>query len=96
MGVRALSSSKAVAATVQTIGLRIVTGSYAEGMTLPKEIDLASEHGIGRSTLREAVKLLAGQGVGSHGPALRDVRLPEKHLELPRSGHPRLVRERAR
>jgi GntR family transcriptional regulator, galactonate operon transcriptional repressor len=63
MGVRALSSSKAVAATVQTIGLRIVTGSYAEGMILPKEIDLAAEHGIGRSTLREAVKLLAGKGL---------------------------------
>lgn len=63
MRLQSLSSSHAVAATVEKIGRAIVTGGYAEGLVLPKEMDLAVEHGIGRSTLREAVKLLSGKGL---------------------------------
>ena len=49
--------------TVQKIGARIVTGDFAEGRILPKETDLSAEYAIGRSTLREAVKILSGKGL---------------------------------
>jgi DNA-binding FadR family transcriptional regulator len=52
-----------VDATVQKIGSRIVTGDFAEGRILPKETELSAEYAIGRSTLREAVKVLSGKGL---------------------------------
>jgi GntR family galactonate operon transcriptional repressor len=53
----------AVRDTVAVIGSSIVTGGIAEGSLLPRERDLAEAHGIGRSTLREAVKILGGKGL---------------------------------
>jgi DNA-binding FadR family transcriptional regulator len=57
------ASTNTVDLTVQAIGSRIVTGGFGEGQVLPKEVELASEYSIGRSTLREAVKVLAGKGL---------------------------------
>lgn len=53
----------ALAAAIEELGLRIVTGQYAEGETLPIESDLGSTLGVGRNTLREAVKVLAAKGL---------------------------------
>lgn len=42
---------------------RIVRGVYPAGLRLPSEADLAAEFECGRSTVREALRLLAGMGV---------------------------------
>ncbi len=42
---------------------KIVAGTYPAGLRLPSEIDLARELSCGRSTVREALRHLAGLGV---------------------------------
>ncbi len=42
---------------------RIVAGAYPAGLRLPAEVDLATELGCGRSTIREALRHLSGLGV---------------------------------
>lgn len=42
---------------------RITTGCWAIGTKLPGEATLAAELGVGRSTVREAIRDLAGRGV---------------------------------
>ncbi len=42
---------------------RIVSGAYPAGLRLPAENDLAEALGCGRSTVREALRHLAGMGV---------------------------------
>ncbi|SER47298.1 transcriptional regulator, GntR family [Faunimonas pinastri] len=49
--------------TVNAMGLAIVSGRWPPGSALPFEAELASEFGIGRNALREAVKVLAGKGL---------------------------------
>jgi GntR family galactonate operon transcriptional repressor len=48
---------------VQTLGRQIVRGALAPGETVPTEDNLLSEFGVGRSSLREGVKVLAGKGL---------------------------------
>lgn len=42
---------------------RIVAGTYPPGLRIPAESELATELGCGRSTIREALRHLAGLGV---------------------------------
>jgi DNA-binding FadR family transcriptional regulator len=42
---------------------RIVSGTYAAGLRLPAESELATEFACGRSTVREALRYLTGLGV---------------------------------
>jgi DNA-binding FadR family transcriptional regulator len=42
---------------------RIVSGAYPAGLRLPPENDLAAEIGVGRSTIREALRHLASLGL---------------------------------
>lgn len=42
---------------------RIIAGTYPSGLRLPSEVDLAVELDCGRSTVREALRHLAGLGV---------------------------------
>jgi DNA-binding FadR family transcriptional regulator len=42
---------------------RIIGGTYPSGLRLPSEVDLAVEFDCGRSTIREALRHLAGLGV---------------------------------
>lgn len=42
---------------------RIATGTWTAGQRLPREADLAAELGVGRSSLREAIRLLVHDGV---------------------------------
>ncbi|MCP8940777.1 GntR family transcriptional regulator [Alsobacter sp. SYSU M60028] len=56
-------SEGAVKDIVHRIGSRIVSGELKESSILPREAELASEYGVGRSTLREAVKVLSGKGL---------------------------------
>lgn len=42
---------------------QILTGTFAEGQPLPAERDLVVETGLGRSTIREALRVLENQGL---------------------------------
>jgi DNA-binding FadR family transcriptional regulator len=53
----------AVRATVNAFGLALVRGDYPADSLLPKEDELAARFAVGRSTLREAVKVLSGKGL---------------------------------
>jgi DNA-binding FadR family transcriptional regulator len=48
---------------VQALGRRIVRGELAPGAAVPTEDQLVAEFGVGRSSLREGVKVLAGKGL---------------------------------
>ena len=52
---------------------RIVGGEWAVGDKLPGETTLAAELGIGRSTIREAVRTLAGLGMLESASGRRSV-----------------------
>lgn len=43
------------------LGMRIVGGTYKPGETLPVEGDLCAQFGVSRTTIREAIKNLAGK-----------------------------------
>lgn len=51
------------AQVVHELGARIVRGGLAPGDAVPTEDELVSEFGVGRSALREGVKVLAGKGL---------------------------------
>ena len=48
---------------VHTLGTRIAGGDLAPGEPLPTEEELVGELGVGRSSLREAMKVLGGKGL---------------------------------
>lgn len=45
------------------IALRVVGGEWAEGMTLPTEIELADDVGVARTSVREALSRLKAKGL---------------------------------
>jgi DNA-binding FadR family transcriptional regulator len=51
------------AQVVHGLGARIVRGGLAPGAAVPTEDELVSEFQVGRSALREGVKVLAGKGL---------------------------------
>jgi GntR family galactonate operon transcriptional repressor len=51
------------AQVVHGLGARIVRGGLAPGAAVPTEDELVSEFRVGRSALREGVKVLAGKGL---------------------------------
>jgi GntR family galactonate operon transcriptional repressor len=48
---------------VDALGARIVRGEFGESAVLPNEPALASELGVGRNALREAIKVLVSKGL---------------------------------
>ncbi|MEU8396971.1 FadR/GntR family transcriptional regulator [Nonomuraea sp. NPDC048892] len=48
---------------VQALGARIVGGTLPPGTSIPIEEELVGELGVGRSAVREGVKVLAGKGL---------------------------------
>lgn len=48
---------------VEVIGRRILAGELAQGVVLPREALLMSEFGASRTSVREAVKVLAAKGL---------------------------------
>jgi GntR family transcriptional regulator, galactonate operon transcriptional repressor len=52
-----------LAKAVDRLGREIVTGHYPIGSTLPVEAKLCEALGVGRNTLREAVKVLSDKGM---------------------------------
>ena len=41
---------------------RIARGDYPAGTTIPREADLMAEHGVGRDTVRRAIRQLTAEG----------------------------------
>ncbi|CAM5279803.1 FadR/GntR family transcriptional regulator [Mycolicibacterium aubagnense] len=62
------------AQAAQLLLTRIKDGEWALGQRLPGETTLAAQLGVGRSTLREAIRELAGKGVLDSRPGRRSVR----------------------
>lgn len=48
---------------IEGLGRAIVGGRYAQGELLPREADLIEEYGVSRTSLREAMKVLAAKGL---------------------------------
>lgn len=48
---------------INTLGQRIVSGKYEVGRPLPAEAALMEEFGVSRTSLREAIKVLAAKGL---------------------------------
>ncbi len=62
-GARSLTALRGLhGQTVETLGLRIVGGSYAPGSALSPDV-IESEFGISKSVLREALRVLAAKGL---------------------------------
>lgn len=49
--------------TVANLGTRIVGGEWREGDAIPREVDLAVELGVGRSVIRECLRILRAKGM---------------------------------
>lgn len=58
------------------IGMRIVSGEFAPGDALPVEGELCSAYGVSRTTLREAIKQLAGKRLITVSPKIGTRVLP--------------------
>lgn len=71
-----------IATAVATLGERIVAGEFAPGRPLPVEADLAQTLQVGRSVLREAIKVLASKGMVSARPRIGTVILPRSQWNL--------------
>jgi LacI family transcriptional regulator len=54
--------SRTVHATVEAVRMQIRSGSFRSGALLPAEIDLASELGVSRGTIRRAIDVLVESG----------------------------------
>jgi GntR family transcriptional repressor for pyruvate dehydrogenase complex len=53
----------AYAAVARQIRDHILAGELAPGARLPSELELSAQYGVGRSTIREALKVLASQNI---------------------------------
>jgi len=51
-----------VGIVAEAVRTRIVSGQYAVGSVLPPELELASELGVGRGTVRRAISALLASG----------------------------------
>lgn len=66
----------------QSLGSRIVSGTYPEGTTLPSEGSLVAELGVSRTALREAFKLLTAKGLIEARPRLGTRVRARKHWNM--------------
>jgi GntR family transcriptional regulator, transcriptional repressor for pyruvate dehydrogenase complex len=61
-GSPALPGPKASDVMADDLRERILTGEFAEGTPLPPERELVAQHGVARTTVREALRILEVQG----------------------------------
>jgi DNA-binding FadR family transcriptional regulator len=71
-----------VQSAIESIGRKVLDGTYAEGEVLPPEADLGAELEIGRGTLREAVKGLISKGLLTVAPRRGTSVLPMEQWNL--------------
>ena len=67
---------------VEEIGLRIITGEYKPGETLPNEDNLCKQFDVSRGALREATKLLAQKGLINTRPKRGTIVQPHQEWNL--------------
>ena len=60
--------TSAHAAVAEAIGMRIVRGDYRPGSVLPNEAQWAVDFNVGRSVIREAIKILMAKGLLTSRP----------------------------
>ena len=48
---------------IEGVGRAIVGGTYAPGALVPKEAELTEEYGVSRTSVREAMRVLAAKGL---------------------------------
>ena len=48
---------------IDGVGLQIIGGLYAPGQLLPREAELSEEYGVSRTSVREAMRVLAAKGL---------------------------------
>jgi len=71
-----------IALTVSTLGERIASGEFQAGRPLPVESELAAMLDVGRSVLREAIKVLSSKGMVSARPRHGTVVKPRRQWNL--------------
>jgi len=64
--------------TAETLGRRIVDGTYPEYSRMPGELELAKEFGAGRTRIREAMQRLAAWGMVLVRPKHKTIVLPKQ------------------
>ena len=64
------------------IGLRIVRGDLEPGQVLPNESELGTQLGVGRSVMREAIKVLASKGFVASRPKIGTTVQPRSNWNL--------------
>ena len=64
------------AQVAKIVGMRIVSGEFAPGDVLPVESELCSAYGVSRTTIREAIKQLAGKRLIEVSPKIGTRVLP--------------------
>lgn len=69
-GLRQIGSGPAHASVAREIGMRIVRGDYPPGTILPNEAEWSAIFGVGRSVVREAVKMLSAKGLLASRPKI--------------------------
>jgi DNA-binding FadR family transcriptional regulator len=48
---------------IESVGRQIIRGQYAPGDFVPKEAELTAEYGVSRTSVREAMRVLAAKGL---------------------------------
>lgn len=81
IGARNLGKGK-IAVAVTTLGERIASGAFPPDRPLPVEAELAEMLDVGRSVLREAIKVLASKGMVSARPRHGTVIQPRSQWNL--------------
>jgi len=61
------------------LGRAIVSGDYPAGAVLPNEEEIAAGNGVGRSAVREAVKMLESKGLIAARPRRGTAVLEQRH-----------------
>lgn len=76
------SSRKLPARIAQSIGERILNGTYAPGTLLPNEAEWGRMFGVSRTAVREAIKTLNGKGLLASRPKIGSRVEPRVHWNL--------------
>jgi DNA-binding FadR family transcriptional regulator len=74
--------ASAHAAVAEAIGMRIVRGDYLPGTVLPNEAQWAVDFNVGRSVIREAIKILMAKGLLTSRPKVGSRVEPKEYWNL--------------
>jgi GntR family galactonate operon transcriptional repressor len=74
--------SSTALSVARALGTTIAAGQFKPGDALPIESELAARHGVGRNTIREAIRLLAGKGLITVSPRRGTIVEPRDNWNL--------------